>query len=128
MAAVQGGGSGGAAMQAIDDGEDSPVPHAGDIRPVPSGHWNGAEDLAVTLSLDDLLPDANGEIVIMGAEDGFRLSIVTDQRVCDSGVIAQHVTADGYDVGGLSYYAFEGGTTLYYSKDLALTIAQTESR
>ena len=95
---------------------------------MPSGYRNGAEDLAVTLSLDDLLPDANGEIVIMGAEDGFRLSIVTDQRVCDSGVITQHVTADGYDVGGLSYYAFEGGTTLYYSKDLALTIAQTESR
>lgn len=77
----------------------------------------------ITLSLDDLLPDANGEIVIVSDGDTPTLSILTDRRVCDSGVATHHVTAEGVEVSGLAFYAFEGGTRLYFSPDIDLTIA-----
>ncbi len=79
--------------------------------------------IPITLSFEDLLPDANGEIVIVSHGDHPQLSIVTDQRVCDAGIAVSHVTADGVDVAGLAYFTFEGGTRLYYSQDIDLTIA-----
>lgn len=119
-------------MQLIDDGNDLPTPQAASAEPRPehasdAGLGPGMGDLAVTLSLDDLLPDANGEVVIIGAAGDSHLSIVTEQQVSESGIIDHHVTADGYDVGGLAYHAFESGTTLFYPPDLALTIAAPES-
>ncbi|MGH6930980.1 MAG: hypothetical protein ACREEE_00950 [Dongiaceae bacterium] len=77
----------------------------------------------ITLSLNDLLPDANGEIVIVSDGDTPTLSIVTELRVCDAGMASHHVTAEGVEVSGLAFYAFEGGTRLYYSPDIDLTIA-----
>jgi len=77
----------------------------------------------ITLSFDDLLPDLNGEIVVMGTGFGTQLSILTDQRICAAGVAVDHCTADGVEVSGLAYFAFEGGTKLYYSPDIELTIA-----
>jgi hypothetical protein len=77
----------------------------------------------VTLSLHDLLPDSNGEIVIVGEGDGLQLSIVSDEKVCASGIAEHHLTATGVDVGGLSYYAFEGGTKLYAPAEVAVTVA-----
>ena len=77
----------------------------------------------ITLALGDLLPDVNGEIVIVSSSDTPVLSILTDLKISDSGVAASHVTAEGVDVGGLAYYAFEGGPRLYYSPDIDLTIA-----
>ena len=77
----------------------------------------------ITLSFEDLLPDQNGEIVIVSTGDSPQLSIVTELRVCDAGISAGHVTADGVDVAGLAYYTFEGGTRVYYSPDIDLTIA-----
>jgi hypothetical protein len=79
--------------------------------------------IPITLSFADLLPDANGEIVIVSHGDSPQLSILTDRPVCDSGVADSHVTADGVDVAGWAYYTFEGGTRLYYSPDIDLTIA-----
>ena len=81
----------------------------------------------ITLSFEDLLPDQNGEIVVVSTGDSPQLSILTDLRVCDSGIAASHVTADGVEVGGLAYYTFEGGTKLYYSPDIDLTIAPPHS-
>jgi hypothetical protein len=66
--------------------------------------------IPITLSFADLLPDANGEIVIVSHGDSPQLSILTDRPVCDSGVADSHVTADGVDVAGWAYYTFEGGT------------------
>jgi len=80
-------------------------------------------DMAITLAFEDLLPDANGEIVVMGDGFGTQLSILTDQRVCGEGVADSHLTADGLDVAGLAYFAFEGGTKLYYSPEIEVTIA-----
>ena len=39
------------------------------------------------------------------------------------GVADSHFTADGTDVNGLSFYAFEGGMRLYYSPEVEITIA-----
>ncbi|HZF32819.1 MAG TPA: hypothetical protein VE914_03375 [Candidatus Angelobacter sp.] len=82
--------------------------------------------IPITLSFEDLLPDTNGEIVIMSHGDHPQLSIVTDRPVCDSGVADSHVTAEGIDVAGWAYYTFEGGTRLYYSQDIDLTIAPAQ--
>jgi hypothetical protein len=80
--------------------------------------------IPITLSFEDLLPDANGEIVIVSRGDGPQLSILTERRVCESGVADRHATVDGVDVGGWAYYTFEGGTKVYFSPDIDLTIAQ----
>ena len=82
-----------------------------------------SEDLPITLAFEDLLPDANGEIVVTGADLGTQLNIVTDQRICAEGVAESHVTAGGLDVAGLAFFAFEGGTRLYYSAEIEVTIA-----
>jgi hypothetical protein len=80
--------------------------------------------IPITLSFEDLLPDSNGEIVIVSRGDNPQLSILTERQVCESGIADGHVTADGVDVAGWAYYTFEGGTRLYFSPDIDLTIAQ----
>jgi hypothetical protein len=87
------------------------------------GRIDGAVDSRITLSLGDLLPDANGEIVIVSDGDSLHLSILTDLRVCEFGVSGEHLTADGVDVAGLCFFAFEGGTKLYYPADLDVTVS-----
>ena len=77
----------------------------------------------ITLSLNDLLPDANGEIVIVSSGDTPTLSLLTELRICESGVAGSHVTAEGVEVGGLSFYTFEGGTRVYFSPEIDLTVA-----
>ena len=79
--------------------------------------------LPITLAFDDLLPDLNGEIVVMGTGFGAQLSIVTDQKICAEGVADSQFTAEGVDVGGRAFFAFEGGTKLYYSPEIEVTIA-----
>lgn len=77
----------------------------------------------ITLSLNDLLPDANGEIVIVSSGDTPTLSILTDLKICESGTAGSHITAEGVEVGGLSFYTFEGGTRVYFSPAIDLTVA-----
>lgn len=83
----------------------------------------GPADSRITLSLEDLLPDANNEIVIVGEGDSLHLSILTDMRICDSGVAGEHLTADGVDVAGLCFFAFEDGMRLYYPAELDVTVS-----
>ncbi len=92
---------------------DENGPHDGSDQPL---------DLSVTLALADLLPDANGEVVILTEEDNPHLSIVTDLRILESGVSPDHVTAGGIDVGGLQYWVFEDGTRLYYNQGLSISL------
>ncbi|MEX0807475.1 MAG: hypothetical protein WD044_01985 [Dongiaceae bacterium] len=87
------------------------------------GRIEGAVDSRITLSLGDLLPDANNEIVIVGDSDSLHLSILTDMRICDSGISGEHLTADGVDVAGLCFFAFEDGMRLYYPAELDVTVS-----
>ena len=107
----------------IDRSDDLPLPGGEGGGALRSAAGSTAAESGIVLSFADLLPDANGEIVIVGAGEGLRLSIVTDQKVADFGIAESHLTADGFDVGGLSFYMFEGGTKLYYSPEVDVTIA-----
>jgi hypothetical protein len=79
-------------------------------------------DLTVKLALSDLLPDANGEIVVMNDGDDPQVSIETELKVLDSGVSPAHTTAGGIEVGGMQFWVFEDGTRLYYSPGLAISV------
>jgi hypothetical protein len=81
-------------------------------------------DLSVKLALSDLLPDANGEIVIMNEGDDPQVSIETDLKVLDAGVSPTHTTAGGVEVGGMQFWVFEDGTRLYYSPGLSISVSQ----
>ena len=80
-------------------------------------------DLTVRLALSDLLPDANGEIVVMNEGDDPQVNIETDLKVLDSGVSPAHTTAGGIDVGGMEFWVFEDGTRLYYSPGLSISVS-----
>ena len=83
-----------------------------------------ALDLTIKLALSDLLPDANGEIVVMNEGDDPQVNIETDLRVLDSGVSPDHTTAGGIDVGGMQFWVFEDGTRLYYAPGLSISVSQ----
>jgi hypothetical protein len=83
-------------------------------------------DLTVKLALADLLPDANGEIVVMTESDNPEVSIETDLRVMDAGVAQAHVTAGGIEVGGMQFWVFEDGTRLYYSPGLSISVSHDQ--
>lgn len=74
----------------------------------------------VVLNLQDLLPDAGGEVVIHGA--GLALGLATDRTVTATGTAAAHVTAAGENVAGFRYYQFDGGITLYCAADTSLLL------
>jgi hypothetical protein len=77
---------------------------------------------SITLSFGDLLPDANGEVVIMGGEPS-HINLLTDQKLAQSGVAESHVTLDGVDVHGLSFFAFEGGLKLFYPNHMDIVLS-----
>ena len=80
-------------------------------------------DLTIKLALSDLLPDANGEIVVMNEGDDPDVSIETELRILDSGVSPAHLTAGGIEVGGMQFWVFEDGTRLYYAPGLSISLS-----
>jgi hypothetical protein len=77
---------------------------------------------AVVLTLNDLLPDHHGDIVLLNQAGTLEMAVVTDKRVVDTGVAEHHTTADGTDVAGMTYYSFEAGPTLYVPADMSLSV------
>ncbi|MBX7146141.1 MAG: hypothetical protein K1X44_02395 [Alphaproteobacteria bacterium] len=86
-----------------------------------------SQEPLLTISYQDLLPDSNGEIVFLSDASHSHLNIETDVNVINSGVAGSHTTSEGLNVEGLSFYTFEGGTTLYCSPDVELTIIPSHS-
>jgi hypothetical protein len=82
----------------------------------------GTAEEALTLSLEMLLPDAGGEIVLFNESGALSIAIVTGQRVVGEGSANPHVTASGLDVSGWAFCRFETGTILYYPSDVHLSI------
>ncbi|MDE2229420.1 MAG: hypothetical protein KGL11_10325 [Alphaproteobacteria bacterium] len=76
-----------------------------------AGASGGTETL--TLTLDDLIPDAHNEIVILDAS-GHDIAVVTPDAIAAQGVADAHVTATGLDVSGFAYCTFDGGVTVFY--------------
>ncbi len=80
---------------------------------------NQAMEATVLLELEDLLPDASGEIVLFAGEE-LPVNIVTGEPLTGAGIAEAHVTAAGVDVTGLHFYSFESGITLYSPTDLLI--------
>lgn len=78
-------------------------------------------DDTVVLSLQDLLPDAGGEVVIHGTGVG-AVGVMTDSAVTATGTAEEHVTAAGENVSGFRYYQLEAGITLYCPADTSLLL------
>ncbi len=93
---------------------------AADIMVLDSGEAlaRGAQE-SVLLELEDLLPDASGEVVLFAGEE-LPVNIVSHEPVTLTGIAEAHVTATGVDVTGLHFYSFEGGITLYSPTDLLI--------
>ena len=85
----------------------------------PAGSGNPANGQTVLIELEDLLPDASGEVVLF-ADDDLPVNIVTDLPVTDAGIAETHVTAAGLDVSGLHFYSFESGLTVYSPTDVMI--------
>ena len=75
---------------------------------------------SLSLTLEDLLPDAAGEIVLFAGGD-VAVNLTSHSALRASGVAEAHVTAAGVDVTGLQFYSFEGGVTLYSPHDILIS-------
>ncbi len=78
-------------------------------------------DETMVLTLEDLFPDANGEVVI-STDGDLPINLIASDAVDHSGVAADHVTAAGIDVSGLHFHTFESGLTIYFEQDALLQI------
>ena len=76
---------------------------------------------AVVLTLSDLVPDEQGEIVLFNDADA-PVMIAADLPVIASGLAEPHVTAAGIDVTGMHFSSFETGITVYHDPDIPLTV------
>jgi hypothetical protein len=74
----------------------------------------GDGDAGITLSVEDLLPAADGS-VIFDADVGVTLTDAGAIR--DAGTAPADARAGGQDVGGYQFVALETGLTLYYPPD-----------
>ena len=76
----------------------------------------------LVLSLSDLLPGDQGELVLIPG-DNAPVDLLTSHAVFAQGVAENHITADGIDVTGLSFLSFATGITVYFPTDLSLTVS-----
>ena len=113
----------------VDDGTELPLPDGDhgtggdlDFAALGGSGLTSSLDQTVTLTLGELLPDSNGEIVIVNGGDDPQLQIVTDLRLLASGVADDHLTESGMQVAGFNYWVFEDGTKLFYSPGLSIEI------
>ena len=77
---------------------------------------------AVVLSLSDLVPDADGEVVLFNDADA-PVMIAADRPVIATGLAEPHVTAAGIDVTGMHYSSFDSGITVYHDPDIPFTVS-----
>jgi hypothetical protein len=68
---------------------------------------------SLALRLEDLIPDARGEVVILSPEE-CDITVLTSQAVAQQGTEPSHVTSVGLDVSGFSFCTFDGGVTVFY--------------
>lgn len=77
---------------------------------------------AITLSLQDLLPDSEGDVVLENSLGS--LIILEGAEVAEQGILQDaHVTDSGQDVSGMAYARFMDGTTLYYDPENTVEFA-----
>lgn len=105
--------------------QDGPPPmvldfEVADVK-APEAGTPGAEaaEQPVSLALEDLLPDAAGEVVVLAGGD-LPVNLLVAEAVIEAGIAPAHITAGGMEVTGLHYYSFESGVTVYSPGDLLI--------
>ena len=83
------------------------------------GALAGADD-AVVLQLSDLVPDADGEVVVFN-DTAAPIHLTADGTVVASGLADPHVTAAGIDVTGMQFSMLDSGLTVYHDPEVNLT-------
>ena len=76
----------------------------------------------LALSLEDLLPDANGNVVLFNDAGVTEMSIISEKPVVNSGIVGEQAAAEVGDVAGMVYYSFDSGPTLYCPLDVHVSI------
>ena len=76
----------------------------------------------MVLSLNDLLPDSRGEVVLFNEAGPLAVNIMTDSRVTETGTADHYVTSAGVDVSGYHFCTFEAGLTIYYPPEIDLLV------
>jgi hypothetical protein len=82
------------------------------------------ENNGFTFTLQELLPDKAGDIVIRG--NAGDVTILTDDLVIDRGISSDHVTRTGHAVLGLAYCRFADGVTVFYPRRHSLSVKYSE--
>ena len=90
-----------------------------ELEPDPAETQSG---MPLVLALDDLLQDANGEIVLYNDSHLPSLALSTTANTVSRGNADFHVTAAGEDVTGYHFVAFDNGKTIYFQDGLDLII------
>ena len=93
--------------------------------PVPPAAFALFDEPTVPVAIEDLLPDALGEVVLSAAE-GMTIALSARQPMVETGVADSHVTASGLDVSGFGYYSFSGGLTVYFPHHSLVTLSLDE--
>jgi hypothetical protein len=76
----------------------------------------------LTLRLDDLIEDNNGEVVLFNDSALPLVALEAEAAVVSEGTSGPHHTAAGDDVTGFRFVSFDNGLTLYYQDGLDLVI------
>lgn len=76
----------------------------------------------LTLSLADLLPDANGNVVLFNDAGVTEMFITSEKPVVDSGIAGEQAAVEVGDVAGMAFYSFDSGPTLYCPLDVHVSI------
>ncbi len=84
-------------------------------------------DDSMVLSLSDLLPDANGDVVMFSEAGPVAVNITTDERITETGTADHYVTSTGVDVSGYHFCTFEAGLTIYYPSEIDLLVMSQSS-
>ena len=100
----------------LPDGFDAAVFDA----PAFDGDGFGVDGEAVELQLSDLVPDADGEIVVFNDTDA-PIRLTAEGKVVASGLADPHVTAAGIDVTGMQFSMLDSGLTVYHDPEVNLT-------
>ena len=82
----------------------------------------GQEEAPLALSLDDLLPDAGGNVVLFNDAGMTEMAIMTEKPVIGSGIADDGTMVEGGDVTGMAYYSFDSGPTLFYPLDVSISV------
>jgi hypothetical protein len=78
------------------------------------------------LSLEDLIPDDTGSIVVLTGGNNLVLSLSTSEAVVGKGIAEAESRSQLFDLSGMYYCEFAGGTKLYYDQEDVRLILKDE--